>query len=131
MAFLVCVRQPENAFFLEKIMKTNNHEKHIDALTKISKAIASDLYLDDILKLIVSITAQLVGSNICSIALLNEKGDKLIIKATQSVSSEYNKKPPLGINEGIAGKAMKLNQPIAVKDVTKEKPAEWIICPKK
>jgi len=102
-------------------MKNNNYEKHINALSKISRAIASDLYLDDILKLIVTITAQLIGSNICSISLLNEKGDKLIIKATQSISNEYNKKPPLSVGEGIAGKVVKLNQPIAVKDVTREK----------
>lgn len=102
-------------------MKANLYDEQIKGLSKISRAITSDLYLDDILGLIVSVTAQVMGSNICSLMLLNEKSKKLEIRATQSVSEEYNKKPPLALGEGVAGKAAKLNQAIVLKDVTKEK----------
>ncbi|NQT07162.1 MAG: GAF and ANTAR domain-containing protein [Candidatus Omnitrophica bacterium] len=95
--------------------------EHIKALTKISKAIASDLYLEDILRLIVAVTAQTMGSNICSLMLIDEKKKELVIRATQSVSEEYNKKPPLKIGEGIAGKVAKTNSPMVVKNITKEK----------
>ena len=97
------------------------YEEQIKALSKISKAIASDLYLEDILSLIVAVTAQAMGSNICSLMLIDEKTKELVIRATQSISEEYNKKPPLKVGEGIAGKAARENKPIAVKDVTKEK----------
>ena len=96
-------------------------DEQIKALSKISEAIASDLYLEDILRLIVAVTAEVMGSNICSLMLIDEKKNELLIRATQSVSEEYNKKPPLKIGEGIAGKVAKENRPIAVKDVTKEK----------
>jgi len=96
-------------------------EEQIKALSKISKAIASDLYLEDILRLIVAVTAEVMGSNICSLMLIDEKKNELVIRATQSISEEYNKKPPLKIGEGIAGKVAKQNKPITVKDVTKEK----------
>lgn len=102
-------------------MKSTLYDEQIKGLSKISRAITSDLYLDDILGLIVSVTAQVMGSNICSLMLLNEKNNKLEIRATQSVSEEYNKKPPLVLGEGVAGKAAKLNQAIVLKDVTKEK----------
>jgi len=93
----------------------------IEALSKISKAISSDLYLEDILRLIVTVTAQVMNSKICSLMLLDEKEEKLlIIRATQSISEEYNKKPPLKVGEGIAGKVVKENRPIAVFDVTKK-----------
>jgi len=95
--------------------------EQIKALSKISKAITSDFYLDDILRLIVTVTAEVLGSNICSLMLINEKTNELVVRATQSVSEEYNKKPPLKIGEGIAGKVASENKPIAVKDVTKEK----------
>ena len=62
-----------------------------------------------------------MGSNICSLMLIDEKNNELVIRATQSMSEEYNKKPPLKVGEGIAGKVAKENKPIAVKDVTKEK----------
>jgi signal transduction protein with GAF and PtsI domain len=95
--------------------------EQIKALSKISKAIASDFYLDDILRLIVTVTAEVLGSNICSLMLVDEKTNELVVRATQSISEEYNKKPPLKIGEGIAGKVALENKPIAVKDVTKEK----------
>jgi signal transduction protein with GAF and PtsI domain len=96
-------------------------EEQIKALSKISKAIASDLYLEDILRLIVTVTAEVMGSNICSLMLIDEKKNELVIRATQSISEEYNKKPPLKIGEGIAGKVAKQSRPLAVIDVTKEK----------
>lgn len=96
-------------------------EEQIKALSKISKAITSDLYLEDILRLIVTVTAEVLGSNICSLMLIDEKTNELVIRASQSISEEYNKKPPLKVGEGIAGKVAKENKPIVVKDVIKEK----------
>jgi len=102
-------------------MESMSFEEQIKALSKISKAIASDLYLEDILRLIVTVTAEVMGSSICSLMLIDEKNNELVIRATQSMSEEYNKKPPLKVGEGIAGKVAKENKPMAVKDVTKEK----------
>jgi GAF domain-containing protein len=96
-------------------------EEQIKAISKISRAITSDLYLEDILRLVVTVTAELLGSNICSLMLIDEKTNQLVVRASQSISEEYNKKPPLKIGEGIAGKVAKENRAIAVKDVTKEK----------
>jgi len=96
------------------------YKEQIEALSKISKAISSDLYLEDILKLIVTVTAQVMDSKICSLMLLDEKSKKLFIRATQSISEDYTKKPPLNIGEGIAGKVAKENKPIAVSDINGE-----------
>jgi len=102
-------------------MKDKFFEEQLKALFKISKAINSDLYLEDILRLIVTITAESLGSNICSLMLVDEKTNELVIRATQSISEEYNQKPPLKVGEGIAGRVVKENKPMAVKDVVKEK----------
>jgi signal transduction protein with GAF and PtsI domain len=107
--------------FLFATAMNMSFEEQIKALSKISKAITSDLYLEDILRLIVTVTAELLGSNICSLMLIDEKTNELSVRASQSISEEYNKKPPLKIGEGIAGKAAKEKKPIVVKDVTKEK----------
>jgi len=94
---------------------------HIEALSKISRAITSELYLEDILKLIVSVTAQAMGSKVCSLMLLDEKKKELVIRATQSISEAYNKKTPLKLGEGIAGKVALTKEPIQIYDVTEEK----------
>lgn len=97
------------------------YKKQIKALSEISNAITSELYLEDILRLIVAVAAQVMGSKICSLLLIDEKKKELVIRATQSVSEAYNKKPSLKIGEGIAGKVAQTNKPLVVKDVTKEK----------
>ncbi|MBN2028090.1 MAG: GAF and ANTAR domain-containing protein [Actinobacteria bacterium] len=98
----------------------SQYRKHLEALTEVSRAVVSDLYLEDILKLIVMVTAEVMNSNIVSIMLLNESTGKLETKATQAVSREYLNKPPLSLGEGIAGRAAKDNKPIQVLDVRKD-----------
>jgi len=100
--------------------RNKSYTKQIEALFKISKAISSELYLDNILKLIVTVTAEVMGSKICSLMLLDEDKKKLIVRATQSISEEYNKKPNLKLGEGIAGKVAQENRPISILDVKKD-----------
>lgn len=97
-----------------------NVNEIIKALTKISQAITSKLYLDDILKLIVTVTAEALGSKICSLMLIDEKGE-LPIKASQSISDEYLKKPPLKIGEGLAGTVVKEKIPLFAYEISKDK----------
>ena len=92
----------------------------ISALSKISKAISSDLYLEDILKLVVTVTAEVMNSRICSLMLLDDKKENLVIRATQSISEAYIRKLPLAKGEGVAWKALKENRPIVIADVLKE-----------
>jgi len=92
----------------------------INALTKISEAITSDLYLEDILKLIVTVTAEATNSKICSLMLLDDDNKELVVKATQSVSENYNKKPHIKLGEGVAGFVARDGNPITVPDVRKD-----------
>ena len=104
----------------KKTTKTISHAKQFEALSKVSRSITSNLYLEDILKLIVTVSAEIMNSKICSLSLIDEKTNTLILKATQSMSEAYNKKPPLKVGEGIAGKAAKENKPITIYDISKE-----------
>ena len=97
--------------------KTESAKEIIVALSKIGEAITSDLYLEDILKLIVTVTAEVMGSKICSLMLLDPEKKELNIKATQSISKEYINKNPLKLWEGIAGKVALKNEPIAVVNI--------------
>jgi signal transduction protein with GAF and PtsI domain len=97
-----------------------SHAKQLEAISKVSRMITSNLYLEDILKLIVTVTAEIMDSKICSLMLIDEKTGFLTLKATQSMNEMYNKKPPLMIGEGIAGKVAGENKPIAVYDISKE-----------
>lgn len=98
----------------------NNDTSKIDLLTTVSKAITSDLYIEDILKLIVTVTAEVMDSKICSLMLLDEESNELIIRATQAVSEAYIKKPNIKIGEGVAGRVFKENRPMIILDVKKD-----------
>ena len=97
--------------------KIESAKEIIEALSKIGEAITSDLYLEDILKLIVTVTAEVMGSKICSIMLLDTVKKVLTIKATQSMSKEYLNKRPLKLGEGIAGKVAQENKPAIVENI--------------
>jgi signal transduction protein with GAF and PtsI domain len=94
--------------------------RQVEMLSQVSQTITSNRYLEEILHLIVTMTAQMMGSTICSIVLVDEEQQTLAIKATQSLSDAYRNKPPLRIGESISGLAVKERRPIAVLDVRNE-----------
>ena len=100
--------------------KKTSHENQIKALSEISQAISSDRYLDDILKLIVTVTAKVMDSKICSLWILYEKEQVLKIRATQTMSEEYLKERSLGLGEGVVGYVAQQRQPLSILDVLKD-----------
>lgn len=91
--------------------------KQIEALSKVANLITSGLYLEELLRLIVHVTAEIMNSKISSLMLLDPNTKELVVRATQSISEAYNKKPNIKLGEGIAGIVAKENKPIYVLDV--------------
>jgi len=94
-------------------------ESAISALLTVSRAITSEKYLEDILRLIVTVTAEVMESKICSLMLIGDDG-RLHVKANQSMSKEYNKKRPVELGKGVVGKVASENRPAVVRDVREE-----------
>ncbi|HEX9757076.1 MAG TPA: GAF domain-containing protein [Nitrospiria bacterium] len=108
----------ENARLYQEMKKK---AQRIETLSRVSTTIASNQYLEEILHLLVTMTAEMMSSQTCSIMLLEEKNKELVIKATQSLSDRYKSKPPLKIGESISGRVVKEKKPVSVLDVTREK----------
>jgi GAF domain-containing protein len=94
--------------------------KQIDALSKIASLITSGLYLDELLRLVVQVTAEAMNSKICSLMLVDPDTQELMVRATQSISEAYNKKPNVKVGQGISGLAAKENKIICVLDVRED-----------
>ncbi len=109
---------------MENIKGDDSANKYIKALMDISGAINSDLYLEDILKLIVMVTAQVTGVEICSLWLIEDDDNgnqkKIRLKATQTIEPAYVKDRELNINEGVVGHVAAGKKPLIVGDVLKE-----------
>lgn len=95
-------------------------ERHIQALTKISKAITSDRYIEDILRLVVTVTAETMCSKICALWLLDDNDNVLRLRATQSISEDYLRERSLRIGEGIVGRVALTGKPRSVLNVLEE-----------
>src|SRR6266850_1463574 len=92
----------------------------IETLAKMSQTIAQGIYIREILQLIVTMTAEMMSSKICSLMLLDEKGASLKIEATQSLSEEYKSKPPVPVRSSVSGRAVLEKRHIIVPDVAKD-----------
>jgi two-component system, response regulator PdtaR len=88
----------------------------------ISSAINSDLYLEDILRLIVMVTAKVTGVEICSLWLIENapKGRKIRLKATQTIDPVYVKDRELDIDEGVVGHVASRKTPLIIHNVLDE-----------
>jgi signal transduction protein with GAF and PtsI domain len=100
----------------------DTYDKYIKALMDISRAITSDFYLEDILKLIVMVTAKVTGYEICSLWLIDESSNppKIRLKASQTIDPDYVKDRSLDLTEGVVGYVATNNRPLIIQDVLKE-----------
>ena len=95
-------------------------DKQIEVLFQISRALVGKQSLDEMLQQIVIRTADLIDSKICSLMLLDEKKENLVIRATQSLSAAYRSKPPIPVGQSVSGKAVQTKKVYQVKDVTSD-----------
>ena len=91
--------------------------KQIEAISKVANLITSGMYLEELLRLVVHVTAEIMNSKISSLMLLDPDKKELVVKATQSISEAYNKKPNILLGEGIAGAVAQNNKAICILDV--------------
>lgn len=97
--------------------KLERRASQLSTLSEVSKTITSDMYLEEILQLIVAATAKTMNFKITTLMLVDEERGELVIKATQSKSKEYTRKPNVKIGDSIAGKAILEARTVTVSDV--------------
>jgi signal transduction protein with GAF and PtsI domain len=96
-----------------------NYDHYIKALMEISQAVTSDLFLEDVFKLIVMVVAKVTGVDICSLWLVDENVNppKIRLKATQAIEPEYVIDRSLNLDEGVVGHVVSTQQPLVIADV--------------
>ncbi len=100
--------------------ETRLRARRLEALNAVSNTITQDRYPEDIMQLIVNMTAQMLGSNICSIMLVDEKTQELRMVASQSLDPGYRDKGPVKIHGSSSGKTILNKKPLQVRDVRKD-----------
>lgn len=101
-------------------LETSPADRSVESLTVISKAIASDRFLEDILRLIVMATAELMHASVCCLWLLDEEERVLRLRATQAINPEDVKDRVLKVGEGVVGKVVVDNKPYIALNVLED-----------
>ena len=78
--------------------------QELTTLAKVSQAVTSPLYLDEMLGVVVEMATQVMQAKLCSLMLLDETGDTLLPVATPSQRPGYANRPPLQVGRGITGR---------------------------
>jgi two-component sensor histidine kinase len=105
---------------LEKAALYDNMRQQIQELTtleKVSQAVTSPLYLDEVLGVVVEMATQVMHAKVCSLMLLDEAGEELVPVATQSQSPAYANRPAVRVGQGVTGQVAQTGQPATVADV--------------
>jgi len=104
-------------------IEPKTYDDYIQAITDISQAITSDLYLEELLKLIVMVTAKVTGVAICSLWLIDETVNppKIRLKATQAIAPEYVKDRSLDLDEGVVGYVASKKRPLTIRNVLRNR----------
>lgn len=100
--------------------RTGAQSNRLGALSEVSKTISQSPYLEEILQLLVNLTAQQFNYSVCTVRLLDEERGVLVLRATQAPAKAYHRKRAIHLGESIAGKVMAENRAVIVRDVQKE-----------
>ncbi len=104
----------------DKIYASGSNASRLGALSDVSRTIAASPYMEEILQLLVNLTAQRFNYIVCTVRLLDVQHNELVLRATQAPAKAYAKKRALKLGESIAGRAIAANKPIIVRDVQEE-----------
>jgi two-component system, sensor histidine kinase PdtaS len=91
--------------------------EELRALARVSEALSSPQYLDDILDMVTTMAAQTMAAAVCALFLLNESGDRLELRSVRRTTSLYRRREPLRLGEGAVGQVALTGQPIYIQDV--------------
>lgn len=87
------------------------------AVTEVTELIAGSPYLEEILQLLVSFTAERLNYKVVTVRLLDEARGELVLRATQSTHYAYRKKRSIRLGESFAGRAVLEKRTLTTSDV--------------
>jgi two-component sensor histidine kinase len=97
-----------------------SESNRLGALSEVTRLMADSPYLEEILQLLVSLTAQQFGYRVVTVRLLDDSRKELVLRATQAPARAYQRKRAIKLGESIAGRAIGERSPVIVPDVQLE-----------
>ncbi|MBA4292881.1 hypothetical protein C0431_07890 [bacterium] len=94
-----------------------SNANRLDALSEVARSLTESPYLEEVLQLLVNLTAKRFNYRVVTVRLLDEERQELILRATQATNKAYQRKRAIKLGESIAGKAIESRSPVFTNDV--------------
>jgi len=107
-------------------MRINKPTDTLLAVAKIGELVTKPLDTSNVLMQIVTITADIMKVDVCSIYLYDRDNDTLVLEATIGLKDDAIGRVRINYGEGITGRAAKQGRTVAVSDVTRDKRNKYI-----
>jgi len=105
--------------------RMNRQIVELTTLAKVSEAVTSPLYLDEMLDLVVEMAAKVMGAPICSLRLIDDARGELVVHADDA-NKAYWSKPLAAYNKPIADRVIAAKKPMTIENLEDEHPAREI-----
>lgn len=105
---------------LDKAALHDHMRRQIDemtALARVSEAVTSPIYLDEMLDVVTEMAAKVMQAAVCSIFLVDEAASQLVMHSARRNNQAYAARDPIPLGEGISGRVAQSGQPLTVRDV--------------
>jgi DNA-binding PucR family transcriptional regulator/putative methionine-R-sulfoxide reductase with GAF domain len=99
--------------------------RELSFLVRLALAAASTQRPDELLELIIREATSAIGTDVCSLYLLNPS-DELLLTATNGLNENMVGKVRMRVGEGITGWVAETRRPSVVPDVSKEPHWKWV-----
>jgi sugar diacid utilization regulator/putative methionine-R-sulfoxide reductase with GAF domain len=95
-------------------------------LQRLALAASSTLDPEGLVRLVISETTEAMGTDVCSVYLLDPDGEHLVLSATNGLSQAGVGRVRLALGEGVTGWAALERRPVVVPDVRAEPRFRWL-----
>lgn len=103
-----------------KMSRIKNDFDEISSFCKVSSTISSTLELEKVLDLITRSACQVTKTQSCTLRLLDEEKNELVLASSYGLSLEYKMKGPVKVGESVAGHVVQEKKPQVILDVLKD-----------
>ena len=100
--------------------------RELEFLQRLSLSAASTVGSDELLDLIIRETTSAIGSDVCSLYLLVEGGQELVLTATNGLNERMVGRVTMRLGEGITGWVADAREPRLVSDVAQDEHWKWV-----
>src|SRR5690242_18059663 len=100
--------------------------RELGFLVRLAQAAASTQRPDELLDLIIREATSAMGTDVCSLYLLEPGGDQLLLTATNGLNENMVGRVRMRVGEGITGWVARTREPAVAPDVSRDPHWKWV-----